>query len=610
MKRLSLAGLAGVAAFAAQAQSPNLNLARHMDSVVVTATRAQAGLPTLRDAVVISRDDLDQLNGLTLAEVLQLRAGVEYRATGGPGQPTGLFVRGAGAAQTLVLIDGLRAGSATAGTTAIEAIPIEMIERIEVVKGSMSSLYGSEAIGGVIQVFTRGKPLPHLFASAAYGSHEDRRLSAGLSTAERDTQLSLSAGARKIDAPSATNPGVAFGVHDPDRDPHENQFAVLRASQRLWQGETLTLEAFGSRSKTAFDGGSPEDRSEQRVGGARLTSSMEFVDGWKSRLSLGHARDELAFFGPFPARFETRQDQATWIHEVTAAGASLVAGAEAVRQDVVPDRDAFGNPLYTRNRRETYSGFLSVNTRAGVHQLEAAARYDDDEQFGGRTTGSASYGIDLKPTLRLAATFARGFRAPSFNDLYLTFPGYTPNPDLRPERSSSAEISLRGGAAPLQWRITAFDNRLSDLIVATAQTVMNVNRARVRGVEASAEATWLSLQWRGNLTLQRPRDEATGKRLQGRAEHFGALEATRAFGALSATAAVVASGERFDSIGEQSESRLAPYATVDLRLRYRFPKHWTIELAATNVGDRAYETARGYDAPGRAVLLTARFDAF
>jgi len=281
-----------------------------------------------------------------------------------------------------------------------------------------------------------------------------------------------------------------------------------------------------------------------------------------------------------------------------------------VRQDVMPDRDAFGNPLYTRNRRETYSGFLSVNTRAGVHQLEAAARYDDDEQFGGRTTGSASYGIDLKPTLRLAATFARGFRAPSFNDLYLTFPGYTPNPDLRPERSSSAEISLRGGAAPLQWRITAFDNRLSDLIVATAQTVMNVNRARVRGVEASAEATWLSLQWRGNLTLQRPRDEATGKRLQGRAEHFGALEATRAFGALSATAAVVASGERFDSIGEQSESRLAPYATVDLRLRYRFPKHWTIELAATNVGDRAYETARGYDAPGRAVLLTARFDAF
>jgi vitamin B12 transporter len=139
---------------------------------------------------------------------------------------------------------------------------------------------------------------------------------------------------------------------------------------------------------------------------------------------------------------------------------------------------------------------------------------------------------------------------------------------------------------------------------------MNVSRARVRGVEASLEATWLTVQWRGRLTWQRPRDEDTGKRLQNRAEHFGALEASRAFGPLTATAAVVASGERFDSIGELAESRLAPYSSVDLRLRYRFPRHWSVDLAATNLADRAYETARGYDAPRRAVLLTVRFDAF
>src|SRR5688572_4520875 len=223
MHRYPLAGLAGIAALAAHAQQPSLNLARHMDTVVVTATRASAPLPTLRDTVVVTRAELDELSGLTLAEVLQLRAGVEYRATGGPGQPTGVFLRGAGAAQTLVLVDGLRVGSATAGSTAVEAIPLEMIERIEVVKGPMSSLYGSEAIGGVIHVFTRGKAMPHLFAGASYGSHADRRLSAGVATAERDTRFSLSAGARKVDSPSATNPRAAF-VHDPDRDPHENAF--------------------------------------------------------------------------------------------------------------------------------------------------------------------------------------------------------------------------------------------------------------------------------------------------------------------------------------------------------------------------------------------------
>lgn len=610
MKRLPLAGLAGLAAVAAHAQQPALTLARQMDTVVVTATRAHAPLPTLRDTVVITREELDALSAATLAEVLQRHAGVEYRATGGPGQPTGLFMRGAGAAQTLVLVDGLRVGSATAGATAVEAIPLELIERIEVVKGPMSSLYGSEAIGGVIHVFTRGRTVPHLFGAASYGSDNDRRISAGLSTAERDTHMSLAAGARKVDARSATNARAAF-VHDPDRDPHENTFATLRASHRLWQGEVVSLEAFASRSKTFFDGGDPADRNEQLVGGARITSSTEFMRGWSSRLSLGHGRDKLEFFGAFPASFQTRQDQASWIHELATKGASLVIGAEAVRQQVLPARDMQGNVLYTRDRRNTYSGFVSTNSRVGSQQVEAAARYDDDEQFGERTTGSVSYGIDVRPTLRLSTTLARGFRAPSFNDLYLSLPPfYEGNPNLRPERSRSAEVSLRGSGTPVLWRVTAFDNKLSDLIVATSAGVMNVNRARVRGLEASAEATWLSVHWRGRFTWQRPRDEDTGKRLQGRAGHFGALEASRAFGRLTATAGLVASGERFDSIGEQPDSRLASYATLDLRLRYRFPKHWSVDLAATNLADRAYETARGYDAPRRAVLLTVRFDAF
>ena len=610
MKRPFLAGLAGLAAAVAQAEQPALDLARTFDTVVVSATRAQTPYPTLRDTVVITRDELEGLDGLSLAEVLRLRAGIEHRATGGPGQPTGLFVRGAGAAQTLVLVDGLRVASATTGATAIEAVPIELIERIEVVKGSMSSLYGSDALGGVIHVFTRGKRVPHLFAAAAYGSHEDSRLSAGLATTDRDTQLSLSAGARRVDAPSATNARAPF-VHDPDRDPHENVFATLRAAHRFWQGETLTLEAFGSRSRTHYDGGGgPGDRNEQRLGGVRLTSESEWARQWKSRLSLGHARDELRFL-PGDFRFETRQDQVSLVQEFGTPASLLVVGAEALRQDVGPDRDG-DTVVFTRSRRETVSGFLGANARGRGQQVETSVRYDHEEQFGDRTTGAVSYGVDVGASLKLAVTLSRGFRAPTFNDLYLTLPpSYSGNPDLRPEKSRNAEVSLRGAApSGLAWRVTAFDNRFSDLIVATAATVMNVSRARVRGVEASAEATWASVQWRGRLTLQRPRDEDRGQRLQGRAEAFGTLEATRAFGALSASAAVVASGERFDAIGEAPQSRLAPYTVVDLRLRYGLRKFWSAELAATNLGDTRYETARGYDAPRRALLLTLRFDAF
>ena len=614
MKRASIASLLGLASLPIHAQFYDPTV-RTQDPVVVTATRGLPGnmTPTLRDAVVITREDLDTMGSLSLAEALQRRAGIEIRSTGGPGQPTGIFLRGTGAAQVLVLVDGLRVGSATAGTTAIEAIPLEMIERIEIVKGPLSSLYGSDAIGGVVQVFTRGKGVPHLFADVSYGNDNDRRASLGISTADKGTRASISAGVRKVDAPSATNPRVPFGVHDPDRDPHENAFANLRLSQTLWNGETVTVEGFGSRSRTFFDGGSPDDRSDQKVIGGRITSSAVLAPRVTSHLSLGHGRDELAFKGPFPARFETRQDQASWVTEVATGTGTAVSGLEVVRQRVFPDRDDAGTPIYVQNRRETKSLFASVNETWRGARLEASGRRDDDDQYGGRNTGAVSVGYPVTSGTRIALTLARGFRAPTFNDLYLTFPGYTPNPDLRPEKSRSGELSLRGAWAPVtSWRLTAFDNRLDDLIVFSpaAGTVLNVNRARVRGIEATFEATLFAVAVRGNFTVQRPRDEASGARLQNRAREYGSIEASRGWGAWTAGVSVVGSGDRFDSINEAAASRLAGYARVDARLRYDVTKLVKVELAGVNLGDRKYETALGYDSTRRGVMLNLRLDAF
>ncbi|HUP30878.1 MAG TPA: TonB-dependent receptor [Usitatibacter sp.] len=613
MKALTFAGLAGLASLGCHAQLP-IPIPRYFEPVVVTATRGLVDGPaTLRDAVVITREDLEASTGLSLAEVLQRFAGAEFRSTGGPGQPTGVFLRGAGAAQTLVLIDGLRAGSATAGTTAVEAIPLEMIERVEVVKGPMSSLYGSDAIGGVVQVFTRGRSVPHLFVASAYGSENDRRASAGLSTAEGGTVVSIAAGARKVDARSATNERVPFGVHDPDRDPHENAFVTMSASQRMWTGETLALEAFASRSRTAFDGGDPTDRTDQSVGGARFTSSAAFAQWWSSRFTLGHTRDRLRLLGPFPALFETRQDQASWINDFRTGAGSMLLGAEIVRQKVLPDAASSGPAPFSTTQRETRSVFAALNESWQGQRFEASVRRDDDEQFGARSTGSTSYGASLTEGILVSATLARGFRAPTFNDLYLVAykPFYTPNPALRPERSSSREIALRSAkAGPFQWRITAFDSRLEDLIVATAATVMNVSRAHVRGVEAAADLTWLGIRWRAAVTAQRPRDEDTGTRLQGRALRYGSFEASRTRGAWTVSTQVTASGDRYDSLGEASGTRLAAYARADARVRYAIDKRWAVELTAVNLTDKRYERALGYDGARRGALLSVRFDAF
>ena len=609
MKPFHLAGLAGLAALGAHAQviPPYPFPPQPFEPVVVTASRALAAEPTLRDAIVITREDLEAAGSLSLAEVLQRRAGIEVRSTGGPGQPQGLFIRGASSAQTLVLVDGLRVGSATVGTTSIENIPVDLVERIEVVKGPLSSLYGSEAMGGVVQIFTRGRDKPHLFGAASYGTDADRRLAAGVATVDGKSTLAMSIGGRRVDAPSATTDRVAF-CHDPDRDPYENGFANLRATHTLWQGEVLALDAFATRGRTHFDGcGGSGDRNDQTIAGARFTSSTNFSRDWSSRLVIGEGRDQLQVNGAFPSRFETRQGQGAWINEFAVPSGKLVAGVETLRQRVISDT------AFTQTERDTNSIFVGLNEAWGGERLEASIRRDDDDAFGTRDTGSIGYGFLWQGVGLLSATFARGFRAPTFFDLYgPPSDFYQPNPGLKPEENKSTEISLRGAEplAGMNWKVTAFDNKVQDLIAFVAPTVMNVNRARIRGIELGAEGKAWGGSWTATFTAQKPRDDDTGARLQGRAERYGTFNAQRRFGDWTVGLTVTASGDRFDSTDQSEASRLGGYAVVDARATWRFNKWGRLELSAVNLADKRYETAMGYEGTRRGILATVRFDAF
>jgi vitamin B12 transporter len=606
MRTLPLASLFGLATLGAQAQvTPTA--ATPFDPIVVTASRSLVPAQTVRDATVITREDLDAAGNLSLAEVLQRRAGIEIRPTGGPGQPTGMFVRGAGSAQTLVLIDGQRAGSVTIGTTSIENIPLDLVERIEVIKGPLSSLYGSDAIGGVIQIFTRGAGKPHLFGNAAYGSYGDGRLSAGIEAVEGKNAFALSAGARKVDAPSATTERVSF-CHDPDRDPYENAFANLRASHRLWQGELLQIEGFVTKGRTDFDGCGTGDRNDQTISGARFTSTSQFSKEWSSRLAFGEGRDKLVIHGAFPDKFESRQQQFAWINEVTVPGGTAVSGYEKVRAKVVNNPDG---TVFSKTERDTDSIWAGITQAWEGQRIEASIRRDDDDAFGARNTGSVGYGFSWPGWGRLSATVGRGFRAPTFYDLYgPSSDFYQPNAQLQPEQSKSTEISLRSEGGPIGWRATAFDNRIEDLIVYVFPTVENVKRARIKGVELAADGKLWGAHWQAAATFQRPRDDDTGLRLQGRAEQFGTFTASRTWGAWTGAFTILASGDRFDSTHEAAESRLPGYATLDARVTYRVNKFTSVELALTNLTDKRYESAVGYEGTRRTLLASVRFEAF
>lgn len=618
MKTSPLAGLAAAVALGAHAQQvlPSYSAAptlafQPLDSIVVTATRSpQRAIDALRDVEVITREDIDRAGPVSLAELLQRDALVEFRGTGGAGQPAGLFLRGANAGHTLVLIDGLRVSSATVGTTSIENIPLELIERIEIVKGPLSSLYGPDAIGGVVQIFTRASTKPRLFASAGYGSSSDARLAAGFTAIEGSTTVSFSTGGRKVDAPSATN-DRAF-CHDPDRDPYDNAFANLQVLSRLSPGETLAFSGFTSRGRANFDG-CPDaqgrfanDRNVQTLDGANVSSSMAYAPWWTSRITLGQGRDALSIEGSTPARFETRQDQASWLHEFSTPNGKLLAGIETLRQKVLSDT------AFSQTKRDTNSAWVGLSESWASYRLEASARRDDDHQFGGRNTGTVSVGVPWTGVGILTATYGRGFRPPTFFDLYAPSSDfYVANPGLRPEQSRSRELALRSEPmAGWRLRLTGFDNRIEDLITYVFPTMQNVRRARIRGLEASAEGTVWGTSVKASLAAQRPRDEDTGYQLQGRAERFGRLQASRSFGSWSVASGVTASGKRFDSADEAPASRLPGYAIADATVRYAAGKNWTVEVTASNLLDKRYEHAIGYDAPRRGVLLNVRFEAW
>lgn len=583
-----------------------------VDSLVVTATRTPQRVDeALRDVVVIDRDDIERAGPITLQELLAREALVEFRGTGGAGQPAGLFLRGANTAQTLVLVDGLRVGSATVGATAVHNIPLAMIERIEVVKGPLSSLYGPDAMGGVVQIFTRASAKPRLFANAALGTHSDASGAAGFTAIEGNTTVSFAAGGRQADVPSATN-ARAF-CHDPDRDRHQSAFASTDVRTRLWQGEELAFSGFVTQGRTRFDGcpdGSgrfADDLNTQTVAGARISSANAFTPWWASRLSVGEGRDRIEIQGGSAARFETRQQQLSWINTFKIPSGTLIAGVEGLRQQVLSDI------TFSQSERETRSTFLGINEQWAGQRLEASVRRDEDDQFGARNTGSASVGGAWPGVALFSATWGRSFRAPTFYDLYGPASDfYVPNPTLRPERGESTEYSIRSvPGARWSWRITGFDHRIEDLITYVFPTMENIRRARIRGIETTVEGeAWWGVRLKGSLAAQRPRDEDTGYPLAGRADRFGRLEAARAFGGRwVVSGGVSGSGERQDGARPTPATRLPGYAIVDLAVRYAPSPRWTVSLTAGNLLDKQYEHAVGYPAPGRQLLLSATFVA-
>lgn len=582
----------------AQDRLPNLG-----PEVIVTATRyPQSPEELVRPVTVITAEEIARSGQQSVVELLQARGDVEISRNGGYGQVSSVFMRGANANHTLVLVDGLRVSSATTGATAFENIPLNQIDRIEIVPGPASGLYGSDAVGGVIQIFTKsGRGTPTKYISVGAGTDNTRIVAGGISTTLGGTELAVHGGHFATDGFSATKPSIPFNQHNPDRDGYRNTNFSGKLARHFSADHELGLTVFQSEGRTWFDAGpTTDDVSDQTLAGYSVYSRNRITPRWQSLLRIGEGRDRLTSRGAFPGTFNTRQPEITWQNNVRIGPGTAVAGLEYLEQKIESTR------AFAQTSRDVKSAFAGYIGEFGAHAFQVNGRHDDSSQFGSHNTGNVAYAYRVTPALRARVGAGTAFKAPTFNDLY--FPGFS-NPNLKPERSRSREAGLDYQLGAHRLSATYFDNRITDLIVfdLATFTLQNLNRARIKGTQLGYNVTWRRFYANARVTFQDPENEANGRLLPRRAREHGTVAAGYGTGAWSVGAELVASSERYDSAAELQATRMHGYGLVNVTAKYTLARDWTIRARWNNVTDRDYELAQHFNTPGSNVFVSIQY---
>jgi vitamin B12 transporter len=573
------------------------------DEVVVTAAReAQRLGRTIQNTSVITEREIRNSQAVDLPTLLRREAGVEFTQNGGVGRVGSLFVRGANPNATLVLIDGVRVQSATTGTTQIDQLMLDQIERIEIVRGPGSALYGADALGGVIQIFTRrgrGAAVPRV--SIGGGNESTAKFNVGYGGEIGDTRFDANVSGFRTNGFSALRTDASPTVN-PDLDGYRNLSGAASLSHYFGERFQAGLSYYGTEGKSQFDDAFAANRDDRQTGRSLVSAAnafgeARFTEYWTSRLSLGQGIDRFRNYvnDVQSSNFQTHNDQATWQNTFTVApGHSIVAGLDWLNQKVS------STVQYTRTSRDVGSVFAGYTGQVGRSSFQLNGRYDDYSDFGGQTSGLAGYGFQATESVRLTASWSDAFRAPSFNELF--FPNFG-NPNLQPEKVTTTELGVQYSEGPHLARLAAFNADYTNLI--GGFPITNVAQARVRGIELSYRGTIEATDVRASLTLQDPEDTATGEELIRRAKQFGSLVVGRSFGPFRIGAEMIASGPRFDNdVFTFQRVKLPGYAVFNLVARYDLGNSMSIALRVENLFDKDYTLVDGYNVQGTLALVT------
>ncbi len=562
-------------------------------NLVVTPSRMIESVEdSLASVSVITRTDIELSVAEDLLGLLRLQPGIDIVRSGGAGSQTSIFMRGSNSNHILVLIDGVRVSSANTGAYVWEQLPLNQVERVEIVRGPKGSLYGSDSIGGVIQVFTRSNPDP--YARLTIGSYSTGEFEGGLGYRGENTQISVNAGYRDAGGFSAQNPdGFSY---DPDDDGYRNTNLGVRGSTRADYG-TWQYSFLGLDSETEFDQGESETR--QYIASAGFEGSIS--PRWKYQVLGGYTKEKLTSdFGFFTTGFESNRYELNWQNQYTNdSDGTLSFGADVYRESG-RSRDSWDE---SRNNAGLFVSYDQLLNRLHV---QLGGRYDDNSRFGDKLTGQLALGYDLNEAWQLVGSYGSAFRGPNLSEQYS--PGFgglfAGNPDLNPESSRSGEVGLRWHHQSLgAFLASAYRTKVDDLIAFNGDQfrAINIDRARLKGIELEYSLSLDGWLLNANTTFQNTKDLSTGKSLLRRPDQKASVTLNRSF--INGSWAGLEwfySGKREDFGGIMLDS----YHLLNIRAGWVFKPAWRVEFRGDNLTDRDYEPAFGFNAAGRSWFVS------
>ncbi|MGJ7460803.1 TonB-dependent receptor domain-containing protein [Halomonas sp. MA07-2] len=574
---------------AAEPQSDSPTEMLSLNPVVVTAALApRTADQSLASVTVLDEATLRRQDPTSVTDLLRGQPGVDITTQGSFGKQSSLFLRGTGSNANVLLIDGIRLRSATSGAASWEFFDPRMFESAEIVRGPRGSLYGADAVGGVIQLFTpegeEGAPQPRV--SVGGGAFNTQRYSASLTGSSGGTRYYLAGSHIDTDGDPVREGGDDRG--------YDNTSGLVRLSHTLENDAQVGLLALRSRGSTEFDapGAATDDFVQQVVG---VYAELAVTGSWRSRLTLSEARDERDTLAPtYTSLFETRARTAQWQNTLALGPHELVAGAEYAEDDL-GDSQTSGLAFDEErryNRAVFAQGFLDFHPLT----TQLSLRHDDNQSFGGELTGSLALGYALDERHVARASYGTAFRAPTFNELYFPFAGSS-NPDLSSETSSTVELGLRGQYGSWFWDLATYQTEVDDLI-ALDETFrpVNVNEARIRSAELALGAEIDDWTLAAALTWMDPESRSgdnAGKRLARRSTESLRLDVDRKLGDWSLGGSWIAQNHRYNDSANQQ--RLPGYGIVNLRAGWDFAPLWSLRATLENALDKEVVTAQGAD---------------